>query len=533
MSLNAEPSSANSSRPRTGTRSLSRPARDRRAPPRRACAASARSTGPRSRRRARRAPSERSSPSSRRLREVEFAASISDCGLRTAKRTLGRSQTAGATSVRKRSSPIVIVFVWPAPTCIVPATSVGDDATMRSSRTITSASAGAEPERERRISTSVPSNGTATVTVPTRPCRVTTATCASPRTPAALPTLKPSIAAHGDVARRLQPVVDGRQVAALELPLEGRDARERRSPRAGRRRLAPGRRRATARSPAWRRASTFLRLALPRHARESPEGGGHRQEREQQEVDEELDLEATHRDSPHRRRCSSPGSLLPIPHSSDVVGTRGSEHEGDRTGFWQRSCWPARWGEWQCSHGTLGRVPEPIPVRLAAPPPQHLTAPGAVHAPLLVTAPARRPRPTAPASPRRRRAPAAPPADAAPPAAAAAARPRPACADPEASSAPRDSAGAPPVAPPAATPTPEPARVLAAVSAHPASHAARRPAGNADARARTGAGPRLRAREARERRARLHERLVHASTPAATQPRAGRATPVRSCTGPS
>src|SRR5512141_1379219 len=34
----------------------------------------------------------------------------------------------------------------------------------------------------------------------------------------------------------------------------------------------------------------------------------------------------------------------------------------------------------------LGRVPEPVAVRLAAPPPQHLTAPGAVHAPLLVTA---------------------------------------------------------------------------------------------------------------------------------------------------
>jgi hypothetical protein len=34
----------------------------------------------------------------------------------------------------------------------------------------------------------------------------------------------------------------------------------------------------------------------------------------------------------------------------------------------------------------LGRVPEPIAARLSAPPPQHLTAPPAVHAPLLVTA---------------------------------------------------------------------------------------------------------------------------------------------------
>lgn len=36
----------------------------------------------------------------------------------------------------------------------------------------------------------------------------------------------------------------------------------------------------------------------------------------------------------------------------------------------------------------LGRVPEPVAVRLSAPPPQHLTAPGAVHAPLLVATPA-------------------------------------------------------------------------------------------------------------------------------------------------
>jgi hypothetical protein len=34
----------------------------------------------------------------------------------------------------------------------------------------------------------------------------------------------------------------------------------------------------------------------------------------------------------------------------------------------------------------LGRVPEPLAVALSAPPPQSLTAPGAVHAPLLVTA---------------------------------------------------------------------------------------------------------------------------------------------------
>jgi hypothetical protein len=35
----------------------------------------------------------------------------------------------------------------------------------------------------------------------------------------------------------------------------------------------------------------------------------------------------------------------------------------------------------------LERVPEPLAVPLSAPPPQHLTAPGAVHAPLRVTAP--------------------------------------------------------------------------------------------------------------------------------------------------
>ena len=39
---------------------------------------------------------ERRSPSSRRLRELEFAASISDCGLETAKRTLGEIGDCGS-----------------------------------------------------------------------------------------------------------------------------------------------------------------------------------------------------------------------------------------------------------------------------------------------------------------------------------------------------------------------------------------------------------------------------------------------------
>ena len=86
MSLNAVPSFANSSRPRTGTRSVSRP----RAIP---CAASA---SPRSVRTIERpstyatsetSASDASSPSRSRLRDVASAASISACGLSTAKRT--------------------------------------------------------------------------------------------------------------------------------------------------------------------------------------------------------------------------------------------------------------------------------------------------------------------------------------------------------------------------------------------------------------------------------------------------------------
>ena len=87
----------------------------------------------------------------------------------------------------------MIVFVWPTPTRTFPSTA-GDDATIRSPRRITSASAGPRPERERRISTSVPSNGTATVTVPTGPWRVTTATLRVTANFGGLPTLNPPVA---------------------------------------------------------------------------------------------------------------------------------------------------------------------------------------------------------------------------------------------------------------------------------------------------------------------------------------------------
>ena len=64
-------------------------------------------------------------------------------------------------------------------------------------------------------------------------------------------------------------------------------------------------------------------LTLPRDAREPPEGGRQRQQREHDEVDDELELEATEHAPPHTHRCSSTEALLPIPHSSDVVGSKG------------------------------------------------------------------------------------------------------------------------------------------------------------------------------------------------------------------
>ena len=93
-------------------------------------------------------------------------------------------------------------------------------------------------------------------------------------------------------------MVDGRQVAGLELSLERREAGEpcRLALGAVDSLLVGGDHRAKAGLQA---GVDLPRLALPRHARESPEGGSHRQEREQQEVDEELDLEATHGASAH------------------------------------------------------------------------------------------------------------------------------------------------------------------------------------------------------------------------------------------
>ena len=112
-------------------------------------------------------------------------------------------------------------------------------------------------------------------------------------------------------------------------------------PRAGPRRAAPGRTASSARMPGLEARVDPPRLALPRHLREPPEGGPDRQQRQEQEIDDELDLEATHDSLPHVRRCSSVGAFLPIPRSSDVVGSWGEKHEGYRS----RSC----------SHFALGR----------------------------------------------------------------------------------------------------------------------------------------------------------------------------------
>ena len=158
MSLNAPPSEANSSWPRTGTRSVSRPraiawaASDRERSVRTIERPSKYATSETS-------ASEASSPISRRLRRLRFASSISDCGLRTAKRTCGTSPIIGATSARRRMPATSIVFVRPGASATEPLTA-GEEATIRDRSSRTSASEEERPDRARSRVTREASSGT-------------------------------------------------------------------------------------------------------------------------------------------------------------------------------------------------------------------------------------------------------------------------------------------------------------------------------------------------------------------------------------
>ena len=125
-----------------------------------------------------------------------------------------------------------------------------------------------------------------------------------------------------DVPRALEHLRDCRPVAAFEPLLERRCAGKRRGATLRAVHLLLVGREPGAEAPLEPRVD-LPGLTLPRDAREPPEGGRQWQQREHNEVDDELELEATEHAPPHTHRCSSTEALLPIPHSSDVVGSKG------------------------------------------------------------------------------------------------------------------------------------------------------------------------------------------------------------------
>ena len=136
----------------------------------------------------------------------------------------------------------------------------------------------------------------------------------------------------GDAALRVQHLLEAREVAAPRDRCWKMIPCDRGRLLLGRVQRGPGSDASRDRMPGLDACVDLPRLALPRDLREPPEGGPDRQQRKQQEIDDELDLEATHEFRPSLRRCSSVGPSLPIPRSSDVVGIGGAEHEGYRSG---------------------------------------------------------------------------------------------------------------------------------------------------------------------------------------------------------
>ena len=80
--------------------------------------------------------------------------------------------------------------------------------------------------------------------------------------------------------------------------------------------------------PASSLPSTLCVSFWPATGGEAPERRDERQQREQQEIDDELDLEAPPDPLPPYVSCSSLDPLLPIPHSSDVSALGGQSMRG-------------------------------------------------------------------------------------------------------------------------------------------------------------------------------------------------------------
>ncbi len=135
----------------------------------------------------------------------------------------------------------------------------------------------------------------------------------------------------GDLRLVAKHVGKGGAVAALEILLEDPRLGDRRRPLLGCVELLLIRRDQRSHRGLEARIDP-PRLALARHLRESPEGGRDRQQRQQQEIGDEFELEATH-DFSHFPQCSRVEPSLPIPPSGDVgFGNRRRKHETYRPG---------------------------------------------------------------------------------------------------------------------------------------------------------------------------------------------------------
>ena len=221
----------------------------------------------------------------------------SDCGLSTANRTTGIVGDGGSDERPEAVAADRDRLHLADGRGTRPATA-GEDATIRPRRRITSESAGASPLRRRSWLTSLSSKGTATVTYPTSPLLESTVAWRVAAKIGGWPTMSPSTeltqtfgllwsicsrlerscASRSRWKARSRAIAVACAWAAFDPVLVGREER----PHPG---LDP--------------RVDPARLALPRDLGEAPEGCPDRKQGEQQEIDDELDLEATHDSVPH------------------------------------------------------------------------------------------------------------------------------------------------------------------------------------------------------------------------------------------
>ena len=239
-----------------------------RAPPRRGCAACGRSTVPRSTRRARRARATRAARAAAGSATRALAASISDCGLSTANRTPGISPTGGADERAVALAATIVDRLRAARRRARSAAARPRATTRRCARRARARARrpARDPTARARSRRATCRTGRTTVTVPTRPCGVKTATWRCAANGGCWPTWKPAGRRDDvevlDASRSV--ATSARQVAAAGArPGTPRLRGERRPPCAARRRPAPGRWRA-------RRAARPAGARRPAGSRSAP-----------------------------------------------------------------------------------------------------------------------------------------------------------------------------------------------------------------------------------------------------------------------